>query len=197
MLALFLLGLTTGCGEDKQAADQPPTSQAQAQPARPEPKPEVDRAPAPAPPSKAEESKPAASLKKPDPKLTALDGTEFRLSQFRGKVVLVNFWAAWCPPCRKEAPELAKLYRKWESKGVHVVGLALEPANRKAEVEAFVKKNNLPYPIALVGGGIPLLFGGVEGIPTTVVLNRKGEIVDRLVGYAPPETIEYLIKKFL
>lgn len=195
MAALFLLGLTTGCGEDKKAADQPPTSQAQAQPARPEPKPEVDRAPAP--PPKAEANQPAVARKKPDLKLTALDGTELRLSQFRGKVVLVNFWAAWCPPCRKEVPELAKLHREWEAKGVHVIGLALEPPNRLAEVKAFVKKHNLPYPIALAGQDVPNMFGGVQGIPTTFVLNREGEVVDRLVGYAPPETIEYLIKKFL
>ena len=197
ILALVMLGLVSGCGEDKQAADQPPTTQARAQsvkPAsKPEPKPEADRPPAP----KAEASRPESDRPKPDFTLTALDGSEIRLAKFRGQVVLVNFWAAWCPPCRKEVPELAKLHRQWEAKGVHVIGLALEPPNRKAEVEAFVKKHNLPYPVALASQDIPALFGGVSGIPTTIVLKRNGEIAEKFVGYASPETIEYVIKKYL
>jgi peroxiredoxin len=110
---------------------------------------------------------------KADFALRDLDGKEWKLRGLRGKVVLVNFWATWCPPCRKEMPDLGALYARFREKGFVVLAISDEDAGK---VAAFVKEHDVRYPVLLdPGGKVGKLFGA-EGIPKSFVYSRDGKL---------------------
>jgi peroxiredoxin len=116
-----------------------------------------------------EQRRASADLTLPD-----LNGKEWNLHSLRGNVVLVNFWATWCPPCRKEIPDLESLYSLFQKQGFVVLGISDEEAGK---VAPFVKEDNVSYPILLdTGRRVNELFG-VEGIPKSFVYDRDGKIV--------------------
>ena len=116
-----------------------------------------------------EQRRASADITLPD-----LNGKEWNLHSLRGKVVLVNFWATWCPPCRKEIPDLESLYSLFEKQGFMVLGISDEEIGK---VALFVKEHNVSYPILLdTGRRVNELFG-VEGIPKSFVYDRDGKIV--------------------
>jgi peroxiredoxin len=106
--------------------------------------------------------------------LRDLSGKEWRLSDLRGKVVLVNFWATWCPPCRKEIPDLGALYARFQEQGFAILAISDEEAGK---VAAFAKEHNIKYPILLDTGRRVYDLFGVEGIPKSFVYDRNGKIV--------------------
>jgi peroxiredoxin len=106
--------------------------------------------------------------------LRDLNGKEWNLRCLRGKVVLVNFWATWCPPCRKEIPDLESLYSLFQKQGFVVLGISDEEAGK---VAPFVKEHNVSYPILLDAGRQVNELFGVEGIPKSFVYDREGKIV--------------------
>ncbi len=114
---------------------------------------------------------------------------------YRGKVVLINFWATWCPPCRQEIPDLIKLYKKYQKDFV-VLGLSVDK-NGTQGVRDFVKKMKMPYPVALATQDVVFDYGGITGIPTTFILNRQGELVQKIVGFRNFEQFESYIKPYL
>jgi peroxiredoxin len=105
--------------------------------------------------------------------LRDLDGKEWRLSGLRGKVVLVNFWATWCPPCRKEVPDLGALYSRFREKGFVVLAISDEEAGK---VASFVKEHDVRYPVLLDPGGTVGKLFGAEGIPKSFVYGREGTL---------------------
>jgi thiol-disulfide isomerase/thioredoxin len=114
--------------------------------------------------------------------LTTLDGGLWQLNQHRGQIVLVNFWATWCGPCRQETPGLAALA---SDPAVALLGISLDaggdtPANR-AKVEAFTRRLQIPYPMAFPPAGSQLEFG-LDLIPTTVLIDRQGRIAKLYEG---------------
>jgi thiol-disulfide isomerase/thioredoxin len=114
------------------------------------------------------------------------DGQQFRLSDHKGKVVLLNFWATWCGPCRMEIPDLIALQEKYGPKGFVVVGLADEkdpdPESALALVQQFSNKFKLNYPVLLLPEGIRNNFGGVAGLPTSFLIDRNGKVVYGMEG---------------
>ncbi len=134
-----------------------------------------------------------AGLALPDP-----EGREQRLDQWRGKVVVVNFWATWCAPCREEMPEFVKAQRELGGKGLQFVGIAVDQADK---VRQFVAETGLNYP-TLVGG-----FGAMElsktlgnslmALPFTVVVDRKGAIVHTQLGILKPDKLDAILQKLL
>ena len=116
--------------------------------------------------------------------LTGTDEKAVAMEAYRGKPMIVNFWARWCGPCRVEIPELIKVHGKYQKKGLIVLGIGLE--DKAESVRDFMKAYDMDYPVLLAKDkGIPLLQAlgnGKAGLPYTVVINRKGEVVASKLG---------------
>lgn len=125
---------------------------------------------------------------------TALDGSKFDLAGLRGKVVLVDFWATWCPPCVEEVPELVETYEKFRDKGFEIVGISLD--QNKETLEKFLKENKMTWPQYFDGGGwenkIAQRFK-IQSVPTMWLLGRDGKLVDA----APRSRLEKAIENAL
>lgn len=122
--------------------------------------------------------------------MKAASGPPIRLSNYAGKVLLVNLWATWCGPCRKETPELVKLHKEFQPRGVEVIGLSTENSEASAEsVRAFVKNYNVDYHIGWATPQVALtLMQGRDSIPQSFIITREGRILKRFVGFSPITT---------
>jgi peroxiredoxin len=124
-----------------------------------------------------------AGMMPPTFTLPDLDGADVTLSDYRGKVVVLDLWATWCPPCREEIPFLVELYEDLKNEGLVVVGVGLDQGGRNT-LAPFVDENGITYPI-LVGNREVQAAYGVTGIPTTFLIGRDGKISAKHVGYHP------------
>lgn len=136
----------------------------------------------------------------PDFTLDTLDGKKVTLSELRGKVVVVNFWATWCLPCREETPALEKSYKRYKDSDAVILGINLTNQDSISEVDSFVQEFGLTYPILLDRDGRVGYLYQVKGLPTTFFINREGVIRTVLVGGPMSETfirskIETLLKE--
>ncbi|WP_456443157.1 TlpA family protein disulfide reductase [Caldithrix abyssi] len=131
--------------------------------------------------------------------LNDLNGKEVSLSDFKGKVVFVNFWATWCPPCRKEIPAFIELIDKYGDDGFVILGVAVDPREFQNvdKVKPFAKEMGINYPVVYDTKGVSQLYGGIRSIPTTFVINREGKVVGRIVGSRPKDVFEGIIKDLL
>ena len=116
------------------------------------------------------------SEKAPDFSLETLRGDPFRLSEHRGEVVVLNFWATWCPPCREEIPMFVDLQRELGDEGLQFVGVALERSAGPEKVRAFAEKMNINYPIGMGTGRIAKKYSGVRGLPMTFIIGPDGTV---------------------
>ena len=141
---------------------------------------------------------PAVQARRPAPDFTLkdLDGRDIRLTDFRGQVVMVNFWATWCPPCRAEIPDFIELQNQFGSKGLQIIGISLDDEGA-AKVAPFASQNRINYTMLVHGNGAATAYGGIEGIPTTFVLDRQGRVVERRAGVAPREHWQQVIALLL
>ena len=149
-----------------------------------------------------QENKLAAS---PDFTLKDLDDHDVSLSQFKGKVVLVNFWATWCGPCKIEIPWLVELQDKYAARGFTVLGVAMDEEGKSA-VAPFVQKErfkvggtsqSINYPIALGNDATADKFGGLIGFPTSVLISKDGRVVKRVDGLVSYDEIDKAIQSQL
>lgn len=124
---------------------------------------------------------PSKAMLPEDFTLTALDGSRTSLSSFKGKVVLLSFWATWCGPCKQELPSMQALYKKMKAKGLEVVGVDL--AEEKQLVSRFVTSNGLSFPILLDSDVSVGSAWGASSIPTNYLLDRSGRVIARVVGF--------------
>jgi len=136
----------------------------------------------------------------PDFTLDTLQGEKVTLSHLRGKIVVVNFWATWCLPCRKETPALEKAYDQYKDSGMVILGVNLADQDSVSEVESFVQEFKLTYPILLDQDGSISNLYQIEGLPMTFFINREGIIRTLVVGGPMSETfihskIETLLKE--
>jgi len=124
----------------------------------------------------------AAQRKKmPDIAMHDLNGGEWRLSEHRGRVALVNFWASWCPPCRQETPGFVRLSNDYRNRGLDLAGVSMD--NSDAPVRRFVKSYGVPYPILLPPPDLPLL-SAIDALPTTFLIDKQGRIAKTYIGAA-------------
>jgi thiol-disulfide isomerase/thioredoxin len=128
--------------------------------------------------------------------LKDLRGRTVRLNDYRGKVVLLNFWATWCPPCRAEVPDLVRWQREYKGRGLQVVGVTYPPTNLR-EVRRFVKRFRVNYPVLLGTRETKALFDQSETLPITVVIDGEGNFRELIEGILLPEEFEQKIKPLL
>ena len=138
---------------------------------------------------------PAADKAAPDFELKSMKGETIKLSDYRGKVVILDFWATWCPPCREEIPHFIKLQKELGEKGLAVIGVSLDQSD--APVRSFIKEHGINYPVVMGDGRLANRYGGVRAIPTTFIINKDGEIVQKYIGYRPEETFRSDVQKLL
>jgi len=142
---------------------------------------------------------PDAKDAKPAPQLTLkdLDGKEVSLEQYRGKVVLVNFWATWCEPCQVEIPWLIEMQQKYSAQGFTILGIAMDedgasivtPWVQKERFDVNGTKSAMNYPIVIGNDAAADKFGGLLGYPTSVLISRDGKILKRITGIITPDEI--------
>ncbi len=141
----------------------------------------------------------ADGKKAPDFTLTTTDGKSLKLSDYKGKGVIINFWATWCPPCRAEIPDMVELQKEYESKGFSFIGIAV--GDEEEKVKAFVVAQKMNYPVAMGTRELAMSYGKfteegmIRGIPTSFIINGKGEIVGYFVGARDKATFAEAIKK--
>jgi peroxiredoxin len=128
--------------------------------------------------------------------LESLDGTTMRLSDFRGKAVLLNFWATWCGPCKVEMPWFVDFQNRYGSQGLQIVGVAMDDAS-KEDIGKFAKDMGVNYPILIGKDSVGDQYGGVPALPETFVITRDGKILDKIIGLRGKAEIEDIIKKAL
>lgn len=105
------------------------------------------------------------------------------LEDYKGKVVLLNFWGTWCPPCRRELPDIVRLREEYKAKGFEVVGICLERADDPiGVVKEFAASNGLVYPLVIGNDALVAAYGGIQAVPTTFIVDRKGILREGLVG---------------
>jgi thiol-disulfide isomerase/thioredoxin len=139
-----------------------------------------------------------AADRKPAPQVsgTTLDGEALALTELRGKVVVVNFWASWCAPCRGEAPALEQVYRESKAKGVEFVGIDIKDDPEPAK--AFVRKFKVGYPsIVDQNGQVTLAFRDVppNAVPSTLILDKEGRIAARVIGATTYSKLSKLLER--
>ncbi len=117
----------------------------------------------------------------PEFRIKDLEGREVRMSDLKGKVVLVNFWATWCKPCTLEIPWLIELQKKYGEKGFTVVGIAMDEEGAKV-VAPYAHQAKINYPIWIGDEDVATKFGGILGIPTSFLVSKDGRIVERYLG---------------
>ncbi|MCD6193525.1 MAG: hypothetical protein B5M54_10740 [Candidatus Aminicenantes bacterium 4484_214] len=124
----------------------------------------------------------------PDFTLTDLNGQTISLADFEGKVIFLNFWATWCPPCRQEIPGFIEIYEKYKDKGMVIIGISVDRGVSK--VREFVNDNHIPYPVAMFTNEIIKAYQPGRFIPTTIIIDKEKKIRDKHVGYMDKETLE-------
>jgi len=138
--------------------------------------------------------------KRPDWTMTLPDGKKASAADYDGKVLIVDFWATWCPPCRKEVPGFIKLQKEYKDKGLVILGFSLD--RDAATHDKWIKEQGVNYQSIFASNdegkavlaAFSKLIGEIEGIPTTLVINKKGQIIYKHVGYGDPEEFEKIFK---
>jgi peroxiredoxin len=132
----------------------------------------------------------------PDFTLQTVDGKTVHLSDFRGKAVLLNFWATWCAPCKIEMPWFVDLQKTYGPQGLQIVGVAMDDASPK-DIEDFAKEMGVNYPVLIGKETVGDAYGGVQFLPETFYIDRNGRVVDRAFGLKGRGEIEDDIKKIV
>ena len=117
----------------------------------------------------------------PDFTLKTLEGREINLASLKGKVVLLDFWATWCSPCRESIPHLVALYKNYQEKGLQVIGMSVDKGEAEV-VRRFSKSMDIPYPIILTPEEVTRDFG-VTALPTTFLIDKEGRIQEKVIGF--------------
>jgi peroxiredoxin len=141
-------------------------------------------------------AKPPAQRKPmPDFTMPTLNGQQWILSQHRGHVVLLNFWATWCPPCQAETPSLVKIAGDYQAKGLDLAGVSMDTSGL-GNVQAFVSSYHVPYPILLPRPFSPLT-NTVQAFPTTILIDRQGRVANAFEGALDEATLRLQLERLL
>jgi len=126
--------------------------------------------------------------------LNNIDGDRVNLADYSGKVVILDFFADWCPPCRQEVPDFIELEKQYGGQGFSMIGVALVDRNA---AKAFSDKMGINYPILIDDGNVSSAYGPIRSIPTTFVIDKRGKVAKVYIGYRPKDVFEKDIKELL
>jgi thiol-disulfide isomerase/thioredoxin len=169
-LLILALGWTAGCGQHP--ANSPQTRKAEVSPGE-------------------------IGSRLPDFSMRDLEGNPLSSSDLRGKVVLVDFWATWCQPCKKEMPGYQKLLKEYGARGFVVLGFKFDNMRDTEDPLQFAKELGVHYPLAVATEDLKQRFGGILGLPTTMLYDRQGVLRMKVIGFEYTETIESALKLLL
>src|SRR5262249_4052770 len=127
--------------------------------------------------------------------LTSIDGEPLKLSDYQGKVVLVNFWATWCGPCKIETPSLIRMYNKYKSRGFAVIGVAMQ--SEEDGVKQFVQQYRVPYAVGRDSTSEVGLRYQVFALPSSFLFSPEGKVKRAFTGYVPEETLDHELQHLL
>src|ERR1700674_3093096 len=133
----------------------------------------------------------------PECSVKDLEGREISSSDLRGKVVLIDFWATWCNPCKKEMSGYQKLVDRYGARGLVVVGFKFDTMMDTEHPVLFAKKIGVHYPLAVAANDLKQKFGGIEGLPTTMLYDRHGILRKKVIGYEYTDVIKSELKPIL
>ncbi len=131
----------------------------------------------------------------PDFSLPELDGHQVTLSSYRGKIVLLDFWATWCVPCREEIPHFVELQDKYRDRGLQIIGVSMDDS--VDPVRPFARQFRINFPVVMGNAKIGEQYGGVLGLPIAFLLDRNGRIVKKHIGATSPDVFESEITSLL
>jgi cytochrome c biogenesis protein CcmG, thiol:disulfide interchange protein DsbE len=132
----------------------------------------------------------------PPVQLTTIEGAPVSLEALRGQVVLVNFWASWCPPCRVEMPGFERVYRERADDGFVILGIATD-VHAESAIRQFVEDHDITYPIALATPQVVRDYGGVSRLPESFLVDRDGRIRHRIIGYFAEPALRSAVDRML
>src|SRR5215467_8555333 len=133
----------------------------------------------------------------PDFSVKDLQGRSVSSADLRGRVVLIDFWATWCQPCKKEMPRYQKLADEYGSRGLVVIGFKFDNMPDMEDPAQFAKKIGVHYPLAVATDDVKQKFGGIEGLPTTMLYDRNSVLRMKVVGFEHTDNIESVLKPLL
>ena len=133
----------------------------------------------------------------PDFKLKHVNSGERSIASYKGKVLMLNFWATWCGPCKMEIPDFIELQKEYGGKGFAILGVSLDQPGEEDAVRDFVKAKGLNYDVVMGNGAVADAYGGVRSIPTTFLIDQEGRIRAQHVGLQPKEVWVKEIEKLL
>lgn len=132
----------------------------------------------------------------PDFQVTTLDGDLIASSDLRGKVVLVNFWATWCGPCRVEMPGFQRVYDDYKDRGFVILGLSTDRGDRTVVTE-FLEARSVNYPVAISTPELEEAFAGIRGLPMSFLIDREGVIQNRVYGFFAPPALRLAVRSLI
>jgi thiol-disulfide isomerase/thioredoxin len=134
-------------------------------------------------------AEPVPPVPAPAWKLKDVEGNPVTSDQFKGKVVVLDFWATWCPPCKAEIPGYIELQKKYAAEGLVFVGVSVDEDGPEV-VKKFIKEHGINYPVVMFSEGVVNAYGPIEGYPTTFIIDRDGKIRDKKLGARPTAEFE-------
>ena len=147
--------------------------------------------------AKRPDGKPGEAPKVPDFTLKrASDGKDVHGAEFKGKVRVINFWATWCPPCKREIPDFIELQKEYGPKGLVIIGIAMDKQGASV-VAPFAKEWGMNYPVLIGGSEVSKAYGNIMSYPTTFLVDREGNVVKKYVGFQEKATVEKDVKALL
>jgi thiol-disulfide isomerase/thioredoxin len=148
------------------------------------------------PPQPVQKEIPAGEIgsRLPDFSVKGLQGQDVSSADLRGKVVLIDFWATWCQPCKKEMPGYQKLVDRYGQDGFVVIGFKFDTMTDMQDPVRFAKRIGVHYPLAVASENLKQKFGGIEGLPTTMIYDREGVLRNKVIGFEYADVIESELK---